>query len=316
MKYDKVTRTFDCDPALTDTQVLDFCRNGFLVLEGVVDDETNHRTCDHLNGKIPINPSYIPEGFTNEDLERIRNSEYGSTLILEDWFVEQVFLNPQLAGALRSLLGKNVGLPVTIGKHSVQCPASAQGWHHDADCVFGPEVNYLEVFYYPQDTPVEMGPTAVVPGSHIVPSVPFRGVLDPNGRTLREAEEKGVVTAAPAGSFVVHSQSILHRRSESTAKGLRQMLKYNYWRTVPPERDWIVEPDFDFRTADYGGHDVARYFAHMFYWLCGKGDEFRIIGGQAWPWRSANQIGPSYGFGATEGYLPDWRRANPDGYTR
>ena len=303
MKYDEANRTFDCRPTLTDTQVLEFCRNGFLVVEGVVPDEINRRTCDYLNGEIPANPSYIPEGFTNEDLERIRNSKNGTTLILEDWFVEQVLLNPQLAGALRSLLGKNVGLPVTLAKHSVQCPASAQGWHHDADCVFGPEVNYLEVFYYPQDTPIEMGPTAVVPGTHI-------------GRTHREDEEKGVATAAPAGSFVLHSQSILHRRSESTAKGLRHMLKYNYWRTVPPERDWIVEPDFDFRTADYGGHRVARYYAHMLYWLCGRGDEFRIIGGQAWPWRTANQIGPSYGFGATEGYLPDWRKANPDGYAR
>ena len=66
--------------------------------------------------------------------------------------------------------------------------------------------------------------------------------------------------------------------------------------------------------APYGGHGVARYVAHMFYWLCGKGDEFRLIGGQAWPWSSANQIGPSYGFGHSEGYLPNWRKNNPDDY--
>ena len=303
MKYDEANRTFDCRPTLTDTQVLEFCRNGFLVLEGVVPDEINRRTCDYLNGEIPANPSYIPEGFTDEDLERLRKSHEPTTLILEDWFVEQVLLNPQLAGALRSLLGKNVGLPVLLSRHSVQCPASAQGWHQDADCVFGPAVNYLEAFYYPQDTPVDLGPTEVVPGSHI-------------GRTHRDDKEKGVATAAPAGSFVIHSQSILHRRSESTSKGLRHMLKYSYWRTVPPERDWIVEPDFDFHTADYGGHRVARYYAHMLYWLCGRGDEFRIIGGQAWPWRTAQQIGPSYGFGATEGYRPDWRNGNDDGYAR
>ena len=303
MKYDEANRTFDCRPTLTDTQVLEFCRNGFLVLEGVVPDEINRRTCDYLNGEIPANPSYIPDGFTDEDLERLRNSHEPTTLILEDWFVEQVLLNPQLAGALRSLLGKNVGLPVLLSKHSVQCPDSAQGWHQDADCVFGPEVNFLEAFYYPQDTPVDLGPTEVVPGSHI-------------GRTHRDDEEKGVATAAPAGSFVVHSQSILHRRSESTSKGLRHMLKYSYWRTVPPERDWIVEPEFDFQTADYGGHRVARYYAHMLYWLCGRGDEFRIIGGQAWPWRTAQQIGPSYGFGATEGYRPDWHNGNDDGYVR
>ena len=71
------------------------------------------------------------------------------------------------------------------------------------------------------------------------------------------------------------------------------MLKYSYWRTVPPTRDWKEEPDFNLQSAEYGGHGVARYVAHMLYWLCGKGDEFRLIGGQAWPWSSVNQIGPS-----------------------
>ena len=276
-----------------------------MILNGVVPSEINQRTCDYLNGKTPSNPSYIPEGYTEytkEDLENIRNSPEPTTLILEDWFINQVLLNSQLSGALRSLLGHNVGLPNLLSRHTTQCPEPAQGWHHDADSVFGPETNYLEVFYYPQATPVEMGPTEVLPGSHIK-------------FTHREDEENGVATSAPSGSFVIHSQSILHRRGEATGKGIRHMLKFNYWRTLPPERDWIIEPGFDFSTADYGGHNVARYFAHMFYWLCGKGDKFRTLGGQSWPWKSPNQIGPSYGFGTTEGYLPDWRQANVDGYT-
>jgi hypothetical protein len=274
-----------------------------MVLEAVVPDDVNKKAIDRLNGDIPPNPSYIPEGLSNEDMERLRSTDSANMLILEDWFVENVLLNSQLAGAVRSLLGKNVGLPVMLSKHSVQCPLPAQGWHHDADSVFGPELNFLEAFYYPQDTPDELGPTEVVPGTHI-------------GRTPRDNSEGGLLMAAPAGSFVIHSQSILHRRGESTATGLRHMLKYNYWRSAPPVRDWIVEPDFDFRTAYYGGHDVARFVAHMHYWLCGKGDEFRTIGGQAWPWRTPTQIGPSYGFGATGGYVPDWRKNNVDGYAR
>jgi hypothetical protein len=301
MSYDAVNRTFDCEPTLTDAQVLKFCREGHLFLPGVVSDEINQRTLDHLNGKSPANPSYIPEGFTTEDLERIRYSHEPSTILLEDWYIEHVLLNPQLTGALRSLLGKQAGLPVLVSNHRVECPAEPQGWHHDADHVFGPELNFLEVFYFPQDTPKEMGPTDVVPGSHIRPTTP-------------KPDEEGLACAGPAGSIGIHSQSILHRRGRSTATGVRQMLKYNYWRTTPPQRDWIVEPDFDFRTADYGGHGSARYYAHMFYWLCGKGREYRIIGGQGWPWKTANQIGPSYGYGATDGYLPNWRKNNSDDY--
>ena len=33
----------------------------------------------------------------------------------------------------------------------------AQGWHQDADHIYGPELRFLEVFYFPQDTPVELG---------------------------------------------------------------------------------------------------------------------------------------------------------------
>ena len=303
MKYDNINRIFDCESTLTDTQVLEFCKNGFLILEGVVDDDINQRTCDYLDGKIPAEPSYVPEGLTHEDLERIRNSHEPSTIFLEDWFVEHVVLNPQVTGVVRSLLGRNVGLPVLMSLHRAECPSPAQGWHHDADHAFGPEVRFIQAFYYPQDTPLEMGPTEIVPGSHIRP-------------THRDAGDRGLSTTAPAGSFVVHFFQILHRRGEATGKGVRHMLKYNYWRTVPPQRDWIVEPNFDFHTADYGSHGVARYIAHMFHWLCGKADEFRIIGGQAWPYSgsSMNQIGKTYGFGEPEGFIPNWRHNNADNY--
>lgn len=301
MEYNAALRTFDCDPTLTDSQVLDFCSQGFLLLPGAVPDEINRRTCSYLEGKIPINPSYIPEGLTHADLERIRATHEPSTIFLEDWFIEQVLLNPALAGVMRSLLGPNVGLPVLASHHRVECPAQPQGWHHDADHLFGPELHFVEVFYFPQDTPPELGPTELVPGTHLFPS-------------RREPGEKGVLAEGPAGTLGIHHQSILHRRGSSTATGLRHMLKYNYWRTAPPKRDWVREPDFDFRRAYYGGHNTARYAAHMFYWLCGQADHFRIIGGQAWPWSSVNQIGPSYGYGSKEGYLPDWRKNNQDGY--
>ena len=303
MRYDESRRTFDCEPTLTDTQVLGFCRDGYILLEGVVPDEINQRTCEYLEGRIPADPSFIPEGMTAADLERIRRTHEPSTILLEDWFVEHVLLNAELAGIMRSLLGANVGLPVLASHHASECPLPAQGWHHDADHVFGPELEFVEVFYFPQDTPAALGPTELVPGTHIGPSAP-------------QPEDQGVLAAGPAGTLGIHHQSIVHRRGQSTATGVRHMLKYNYWRSGPPQRDWIDEPDFDPRTAFYGGHDVARYIAHMFYWLCGKGDAFRTIGGQGWPWRSDNQIGPSYGFDSKAGYLPDWRRHGPDGYAR
>lgn len=304
VRFDRDDWTFDCEPTMTDSEVLAFCRDGCLLLRGVVPDQINRRACDWLDGAMPAEPSFVPDGMTQAEMDRIRGSHEPSTIFLEDWFIEHVLLDRRVAGIMRSLLGPVVGLPILASLHRVECPEQAGNWHQDADCVFGPELRFVEVFYFPQDTPVELGPTEIVPGSHLAR---FDRGREPEG---------GVSSDGPAGTIGIHHQSILHRRAPSIASGSRRMLKYNYWRTSPPRRDWRADADFDPRTADYGGHFVARYVAHMFAWLAGKGDEYRVIGGQGWPWRTPNQLRPSYGYGAGSGYVPDWRKGNADGYGR
>ena len=40
---------YDCEPTLSDEQVVDFCRQGMLVLERVVPDEINRRAMAFLD---------------------------------------------------------------------------------------------------------------------------------------------------------------------------------------------------------------------------------------------------------------------------
>ena len=84
MKYDHHHWSFNCEPSLTDTQVLEFCKQGYLLLPGVVPDEINQRACAYLEGRIPAQPSFIPPGMTQEDLVRIRATHEPSTIFLED----------------------------------------------------------------------------------------------------------------------------------------------------------------------------------------------------------------------------------------
>ena len=53
--------TFDCDAAMTDTQVMEFCRQGFLVLEGIVPPEIDHKTLESLDAFYATQPEDLPD---------------------------------------------------------------------------------------------------------------------------------------------------------------------------------------------------------------------------------------------------------------
>lgn len=255
-------KTANCEPTLNDSQVWEFCKQGFLMLEGVVPNEVNSRVYGFIEA----------------------HGGQHSSLLKEDWFVENVFLNLQAAGAVRSLLGNNFALPIGMANHRVVCPAPAQNWHKDGGSRHGPELNHLQVFYYPQDCALEMGPTEVLPGSHFLFSL--QSWMGHYG-SIRG----GVKTAASAGSIFITAYPIWHRRSASTAKGLRNMLKYCYWRMLPSQRDWILEADFNPMQDNPDSIKPPRQqcrawydAAEMFYWLCGKASEFhQLLGGEGWP---------------------------------
>ena len=253
---------YDCEPTLTDEQVVDFCRKGMLILERVVPDEINRRAMEfldvHLDNRV-------------------------DEILFEEWFIAEVIKNPQAAGAVRSLLGRNFKLPLGMSNHRVKTPEVAQGWHTDGGSIYTPRLDYLQVFYYPQDTPKELGPLEVVPASHFVRT-------KANYMAQYNQIKPSLVTALPAGSILVTVYSIWHRRSRSTVDGLRNMLKYNFWRTTPPQRDWDTDPRFDFSRINFAtgtplfeGFRDRPYVAEMFCWLCGLGEEFDFIGGQGWP---------------------------------
>ena len=245
--------TYDCKPTLKDQQVVDLCRNGYLMLDGVVPGEVNRRVVEFLDkhdGPEPIE------------------------ILKEDWFVDAVIKNPRGAGAVRSLLGKDFALPTQVANHRVHCPKPATNWHQDAGSMITPRLDYLQVFYYPQAVTREMGPTEILPGSHLHQR--SGGYLS-RLRSLKDS----VPTVSSPGTIFLTVYSIWHRRTASTVTEIRNNLKYNYWRTVEPCRDWDTDPDFNFSwpTNEFPPFSVRT--AQMLAWLCGE--DWQHTGGQTWP---------------------------------
>ena len=258
------------EPTLDDEAVLDFCKKGFLVLEGVVPDSTNRWVSEYLD---------LADASPNQ-------------LVKDEQFIHEVLLHPEVAGVARSLLGEHFQLPDWMANHRLDGPAAAGRWHIDAGSNFERSCQLLQVFYIPQDNILDLGPTLFLPGSHLAPIA--REELEHFGHLAGQ-----VATVGPAGSVFVTAYSIWHRQSEKIDPSVRNLLKWDFWRTVPPGRDWIAAPDFDFASADYSysndyffgpnrkWQSVPRV-AEMFYWLCGKADEFHVVGGSGWPFSASD----------------------------
>ena len=68
-------------------------------------------------------------------------------------------------------------------------------------------------------------------------------------------------------------------------------LKWNYWSTESPTRDWVVEACFEITKADFSYRQPtyrlmakdAYDTAEMYMWLRGEHEKFNVIGGQGWP---------------------------------
>ena len=76
VKYDEKSRTFDCGSSLGDNEVLDFCRNGYLIFENIISDDTNKKTLDYLKGISEVNPLYIPDNFTLDKLKMFKKIKH------------------------------------------------------------------------------------------------------------------------------------------------------------------------------------------------------------------------------------------------
>lgn len=262
------------EPTMTDKDVLEFCQNGFVLLKNIVPAQTNEKVTAFLeehNGFAP------------------------SELLDEQYFVNDVLLNSQLVGYIRSLLGERFALPVMMANHrAVGMKKGTGGWHQDACSIADPpSLPYLQVFYYPQDVTLEMGPTAVIPGTHLVKA---------NGIGHFGNVRSQVFTTAPAGSVFITAYPIWHRATEKTALPTRNLLKWIYWRTVQPARDWVRDPEFDPDTAEYSistnlslGHTepIQWSVAKLFYWLCGRASDYSTSGGQDWPLVTSNTTYPN-----------------------
>ncbi|MCU6712059.1 HEAT repeat domain-containing protein [Paenibacillus sp. J5C_2022] len=206
---------------LTDEQMQTFIKDGVLRLKTDFSNEFHARLLEQLNDVFEHegNPG-------NNVLPRIRE-------------LRKVFEHPVITGALTSVLGPNYLMHTHRHCHYNALP-KAGAWHKDSYWGFERMNNHhpwwAMIMYFPQDTPIELGPTGVMPGSHNYRTRTF----------VQDDTEEELTANGEAGTFVLIHFDIWHRSTSNMTSQPRYMLKFEFMRTEAPS-----EPSWDYKESKW-----------------------------------------------------------------
>ena len=117
-------------------------------------------------------------------------------------------------------------------------------------------------FYYPQDTPLELGPTGVIPGSHYY-------------STLEGAKtNENIPICGEAGTVTIANSDLWHGAMPNRTEKTRYMMKFLFVRMSEPQ-----SPSWNSKQVEWGnggpiGDDKhQRMFERVWNWHCGKTSE-------------------------------------------
>lgn len=235
---------------LNDEQMRKFIAEGFLLLRTDFPEEF------HLKLSEQLKDVYDKEGNPgNNLLPRIRE-------------LQQVFDHPIITGALTSVLGPHYMMHAHRHGHYNAAPKPG-GWHKDSYWGYKRMRNHhpwwAMIMYFPQDTPVELGPTGLFPGTQNYEARAF----------LNDDMAEEVLASGKAGTFALIHYDIWHRATANIAGKERFMLKFEFMRTEAPS-----SPSWD--CQDPVWRKPESYFTPI--------AEHELIWKETWNWLSG-QIG-------------------------
>lgn len=201
---------------LTDDQVATFIANGYHLVEPDFPDGFNESVCEAL-----------------DNLE----SHLGNGILDAAPILNEVYEHPAVRGALMSILGEDYSMNGHRNLHTNAPGSNSQGWHQDGTNVRHHQVRTVLAMYYPHDVPPEMGPTVIMPGTHLRNA--------PTDRLQTYGNLKGqVFLAVKAGSVAITHYDLWHAATLNRSDRPRYMLKFLFDRNSDPTApSWNHDPE-------------------------------------------------------------------------
>jgi hypothetical protein len=211
---------------LSSVQMAHFVAHGSLRMDAVVPAEMNTEAMAAFEAGIPPVP-------------------YGTPVLdayPEGSFIRRLVEVPEVAGALRSLVGPDPNIDHHFVHVREPHEGAAQPLHGDAIIDVRTDAFDVQLMYYPQEVTLEMGGTLSVPGSHL-----RRTNESDTGRYQNLRGQSRLV--CPAGTVVFLHHGLWHggRRNDSGVR--RYMFKIRFNPTVRQRRLWDTSDLSDPRVA-------------------------------------------------------------------
>ena len=223
------------------------------------------------HGYVTVTPNlpaeFHADVFAHHEEVFAKEGNPGNNLLPRIPLIREVFTDPVVRGALRSVVGDDYYLQPHRHPHFNPAHSKGQNMHQDGGKRWSHRTRYLLAFYYPQDTPLERGPSAIVPGSHYFNT--------PEG--ARTAEELPLI--CPAGPVTIVNYDLWHRQMPNQTEHNRYMVKFLFARMSEP-----VAPSWHNDQNDWPGAPRA---------LDGDSEELQKMHAHVWNWHRGAAIGPT-----------------------
>jgi HEAT repeat protein len=254
------------DPILlTDEQIRAYIVDGYILLESSVADEIHATINEKLTAFLESSPNP------------------GNNVLPVVPEMRHILNSPEVRGALISVVGEGCvehphrychSMPPAekrAGKAEIK-ERLARGCHQDAYTPLAQQQRHYSrlarIIYYPQDTPVSLGPTYVIPGTQ------YNGILTDEDRA------RAIPVDGPAGTVALTHFDIGHSAGVSLLKRRRHMIKFIFMRTSEPKApSWNCSNEKWRRPRKWETpFDMSVAWSVMWDWMCGKRDRYASLG--------------------------------------
>jgi HEAT repeat protein len=215
----------------------------------------------------------LPESFHRGIFERFytligteANLNPGNNLLPAVPELNQIFADPVVRGALTSVVGPDYVMHPHRALHNNPPGSDAQRIHKDSYWGYLRRVRnhrsrWAMIMYVPQATPLERGPTGVIPGSQYQSQRPDE-VLMPE-----------VAGCLETGGFLLIHYDIWHRKMKNFTNDKRFMMKFEFIRMREPDAPSWDHADPDWRLDELPGLDLSAVWRRQWDWLRGAGSQ-------------------------------------------